>query len=345
MNVTLRDIAERGGVSLKTVSRVINKEPQVSSKTREKIERIIEEIGYQPNNIARSLKKNKTNTIGYIIPDISNQFFGIAGKAIETILRKKGYSLVISSTHNTPEHEVETLKLFASQKVDGIIFATLGETKEFIRHYLNRFDIPIVTIDNKIQDLDLDSILHDNFNGAFLLTKHLIQHRHQQIAFVGGPLNQTSGHLRYQGYKKALQEAGIPFDEKLVKIGNWQIKSGYDLVSDLMGSGNRFTSLLAANSYMALGCLRALRKNGLKVPRDIAMVSFDNFDFTEVTDPPLTTLRSMESKIGIAAAECLLSNIEDRSRGKKPVEILIPARLCIRESCGCKLKNKKTRIC
>ncbi len=335
MNVTLRDIAERAGVSLKTVSRVINKEPQVSSDTRARIERIIEEIGYQPNYIARSLKKNKTNTIGYIVPDISNQFFGVVGKVIERLLRKYGYSLVISSTHNTPEFEVETLKLFASQKVDGIIFATLGETKEFIRQFLARFDIPIVAIDNKVQGLDLDVVLHDNFNGACLLTDHLIQHHHDRIVFVGGPLNQTSGILRFQGYQKALRDANIPFDEKLVKIGDWQIKSGYELVSDLIESGTQFSALISANSYMALGCLRALRKHGYKVPRDIAMVSFDNFDFTEVTDPPLTTLRSMESKIGITAAKLLLSKIENPIRGTYPVEISIPAKLYIRESCGC----------
>lgn len=335
MSITLRDIAEKAGVSLKTVSRVINKEPQVNSETRLKIEQIIEEIGYQPNYIARSLKKNKTNIIGYIIPDISNQFFSMVGKTIERILRKKGYSLIIGSTQNTPESEVETLNLFASQKVEGIIFATLGETKEFIQNYLKRFNIPIVTIDNKVLGLDLDSVLHDNFYGAYLLTQHLIQHNHQRIAFVGGSLCQTSGIQRFQGYKEALKEAHIYFDENLVRIGNWQIRSGYELVKNLLEQRICFTSLFAANSYMALGCLRALKKNNLKVPRDVAMVSFDNFDFVEVTDPPLTTLRSMESKIGIAAARCLLRKIERQDLGKKTVEIIIPTRLYLRESCGC----------
>ncbi|MCX6089763.1 MAG: LacI family DNA-binding transcriptional regulator, partial [Candidatus Atribacteria bacterium] len=281
---TLRDIAEIARVSVKTVSRVINEETSVSVATREKVKKVINELRYQPNYIARSLKQNRTRIIGYIVPDISNQFYGMIGKVIEKYLRKHGYSLLISSTNNAPELEVQTLNLLASQKVDGIIFATLGETKEFVKDYLTRFKIPIVAIDNKVTGLDLDVVLHDNITGAYLLTRHLIEHGHQRIACIGGPLNQTSGALRYEGYQRALREKGIEVDINLVRFGNWQFRSGFELTSDLIEQRFLFTAVFSANSYMALGILRALRKHNLRVPRQVALVSFDDFDFTEFTE-------------------------------------------------------------
>ncbi len=339
MGVTIHDVAREAGVSLKTVSRVVNNESQVSLETRIKVEQAIAKLGYQPNNIARSLRKSKTNTVGYIIPDISNQFFGLIGRTIERILRRKGYSLIISSTNNDPKNEIESLGLFASQKVDGIILATLGETKEFIKSYLHKFEIPIVAIDNKLSGLDLDLVLHDNHRGSYILARHLIEHGHQYIAFISGPLDQTSGELRFQGYRRALEESGIDYRESLVRIGDWQIKSGYDLVLDLLEDNVYFTSVFAANFYMALGCLRALKKRGLRVPKDVAIVSFDNLDFAEFVDPPLTTLRRVEHKIGVMATKLLLKRIEARDQNREPTEVLIPAKLSVRESCGCPRKT------
>ncbi len=335
MYPTLRDIAKIANVSPKTVSRVINEEHFVNEKTRMKIQRIIQELGYRPNYVARSLRKNKTNTIGYIIPDMANPFFGLVGRAIEKTLRKRGYSLIISTTRNTPHLEIETLNLLLSKKVDGIIFATIGETRDFLKKTLVPSKIPVVIIDNKIPELEYDTVLHDNVQGAFLLTRHLIEHGHRCISFIAGPLGQTSGQLRLEGYKRALEAENILFREELVRYGDWQIMSGYEATSDLIKSDTKFQALFAANSVMALGVLKAIRAHRLKVPRDIALVSFDDLDFAEVTEPPLTTIRSVESEIGQSAVKLLLARIEKEKDSHPIQEILIPVSLNIRQSCGC----------
>ncbi len=346
MHPTLKDIAQLAQVSTKTVSRVINQEYLVRETTRKKVKEIIHKLGYQPNDIARSLKQKKTHTIGYIIPDISNPFFGMVGKAIEQELRMHGYSLLIGSTNNDPVLEKETLKLLVSKKVDGIIFATLGKTRNFLKKILVPFRIPVVIIDNKIPGLCFDTVLHDNESGAFLLTQHLLRHGHRDIAFIGGPLTQTSGFFRMEGYRKALQSENISYRETLIRITDWQVESGYRAALDLIESGIHFSAIFSANSLIALGILKAIRCYKMHVPQDVALVSFDGMDCTEVTEPPLTTIVAVEKDIGLSAVQLLLTRLEaGKEKNNLPCsEVLVPVKLAVRESCGCRSSLGSAKI-
>lgn len=337
---TLKDVAKEAGVSVPTVSRVINNYRYVRETTRKRVLEAIEKLSYHPNIVAKNLKQGKTNSIGFILPDISNSFFAMVTVGIEKVLRKNGYHLILCNTDGRHELEVDSLKLVISKKVEGIILATIGTTGELTGEIIHHLKIPVVVIDNKMKGLKTDVVLHDNIGGAQQLTSHLIAHGHKRIAFIGGPLNETSGKKRLEGYKRALIKNGLPVIKELIKIGDWRKDSGFQLTRELLNLSDKPTGIVAANTYMALGVLLALREEGLKVPKDIALVSFDDLEFVSALDPPLTTLKSLDTKIGEVAADLLLERIKNRNE-KEIQEIYLPTELVIRNSCGCKVTKQK----
>jgi len=335
-SVTLKDIASKTGFSVKTVSRAINDHPDINEETRKKILAVAKKCNYYPNLLARGLRKNRTCAIGYAVPEVTNQFFTEVVLGVEEVFKKCGYSILISFTGDCPEDEVASLKLLISRRVDGIILGTAGKNGAFLKEVIERYEIPIVLIDNKVRGLKADIVLHDNVKGAYLLVKHLIMHGHKNIACITGPLNQTAGKERLDGYKKALSEFGIRINNNLIKIANWRIIDGFNFANELIESHiqKKPTAIFVSNAVMALGVLKALRKRGLKVPEDIALVSFDNLDFTEAVEPPLTTLSKLEKKIGYTAAELLFNRIKEKGSGEVQ-EVYLEPELCIRQSCGC----------
>ncbi len=333
--VGLKDIARKTGYSIKTVSRAINNHPDVNENTRQKILLVAQKYSYYPNLLAKSLRLKKTFTIGYIVPDITNEFYGKVGIVIEKEFRQHGYSLLVSFTEESEENEINSLKLLLAKRVDGIILATVGTTGDFLQEIINRYHIPVVVIDNKEQGIKTNTVLHDNIDGAYVLTKHLLEHGHRKIACVTGPLSETSGKERLEGYRKALRKYSVPFEEQLVKVSNWRISGGFNAAMELM-QNKAFapSSIFFANSQMALGAYKALKKKNIRIPDDVAVVSFDNLDFTDSIDPPLTTLDSVEEKVGRLASELLLEIILNKD-GDRTREHLVKAGLCIRKSCGC----------
>jgi len=332
--ICLKDIANETGFSVKTVSRALNNHPDINKDTKEKILEVAKKLDYQPNFFAKSLREKKAYAIGYIIPDITNQFFGEVALSIEKVFKKRNYSLLTSFTNGSANKEFEGLKFLISRQVDGIILATVGSTGDYLKEIVENFKIPIVVIDNRVKGYKTNIVLHDNVKGAYLLTKHLIQHCNKDVACISGPIKETSGKSRLEGYKKALSEFKIDYNEKLVQLSNWKIDGGYDSTLKLFKGAHKPTAIFIANSIMALGTLKALRELGLQVPKDVAITSFDNLDFTSATNPPLTTLKSIESEIGKAAAKLLLKKIETQDIVNAK-EVYIDTELFIRKSCGC----------
>jgi len=332
---TLKDVAREAGVSVPTVSRVINNYGYVREATRTKVLKAIEKLSYYPNTVARNLKQGKTSTIGFILPDISNSFFGEVTVGLEKVFRKKGYHLLLCLTDRRENLEIESLRLVVSQKVEGIILNPVATTGEFVKKIIHYHKIPLVAIDNKVNNIKTDVVLHDDASGIYKLTSHLITHGYERIAFIDGPLHETSGKKRLEGYKKALIENDLPILEDLIKIGDWTKDSGFRLTKELLKMSKRPTAIVAANAFMALGVIFALREKGLKIPTDVALVSFDDFEFCAALEPPLTTLRSVSVRMGEIAARLLLKRINNRNR-KEIEEIYLPMELMIRKSCGCK---------
>jgi LacI family transcriptional regulator len=334
-HISLKDIAAKTGFSIKTVSRALNDHPDVKKETRARILTVAKKYSYYPNLVAKSLRTRQAFTIGYVVPDITNEFYGKVGIAIEREAKKHRYGLLVSFTEESSENEIDSLKLLLAKRVDGIILATVGTTGEFIREILRNYPTPIVVIDNRAEGVKTNLVLHDNVDGACLLTKHLIGHGHKAIACITGPLTETSGKERLLGYKKALEESGIPIDEAMIRTSNWRVDGGYETACELMAvKPRRPSAVFVGNSIMALGVYKALRKMCLRIPDDVALASFDSLEFTDAVDPPLTTLERVESRIGELAARILFERIQARDTVTMS-EHFVKASICVRRSCGC----------
>ncbi len=334
--VNLKHIAQKTGFSIKTVSRALNNHQDVNTNTRKKILEVARNCSYYPNLLAKSLRTNRTFTIGYIVPDITSEFFGRIGISIEKIFKSRGYSILVSFTEESREKEIDSLKLLLSHRVCGIVLATVGTTGEFLQNDVRQYGVPVVVIDNKVESTKTDCVLHENINGAYKLTEHLIQHGHRAIACVTGPLFETSGKERLQGFRNALADRGISVPSSYIRSADWKMDGGYRAASEIMsGKGEKPSAMFVGNSVMALGVLKAASELELRVPEDIALVSFDNLSFAEAISPPLTTLDSPEEKIAAISSELLLDRI-DKGDVSGAKEFYVEGNLCIRQSCGCR---------
>lgn len=337
--ITLKEIAKIAGCSIKTVSRALNNYPDINKETKNKILKIVSDYNYTPNIIAKSLRSNKSYVVGYIISETVNEFFWNVAFAIEKELRKHNYSILTSFSDKNPELEAEAIKLLVSRQVDGIILAATGKHYEHIKELVEKLKIPYVIIDSKIEGLKSNLVIHDNRNGAFILTEHLIKHGYKNIACIAGDIDDFTGKERLIGYKEALQKYGLQINENLIKYGNWQIQDSYYSTLQLFKYSNiKPRAIFISNSIMAIGTVKALREMKISIPEEVALVSFDNLSFIESMSVPLTTLEKIDNKIGETAAKIVYEKILNKD-DKEIKEIYIKADLVIRESCGCKERS------
>lgn len=329
MKVTIKDIAKMANVSIGTVSRIINNSDEgYSEETRERVLKIIEESGYVPNEVARGLITKRTKTLGLILPDITNPFFPDIARGAEDEANTRKYSVILCNSDNNVEKEREYIQLLNQKYVDGILFCTnpFQENKQLWR-YLGS-NIPVVVTDSFEIKEETYGVFVDNEMGGYLATKHLVDLGHRNIACITGPNKSRSSVQRLNGYKKALEEVGIPFDLDLIVEGNYKIKSGMDGVQNL--KGKTYTAIFACNDLMAYGVYKELTSMGFKIPDDISVVGFDDINLSQVVHPRLTTVSQPAYEIGRKAAELLINRIENTSIENRI--IMFEPELVIRES-------------
>ncbi|MGB9857820.1 MAG: LacI family DNA-binding transcriptional regulator [Dictyoglomaceae bacterium] len=334
--VTLKDIALKAGVSKSTVSRVLNNKGNVNPTLKRKVKKIAKELGYYPNILAISLKKKRTYTIGVIISNILNPFFTSVVRGIEDTAMKNNFNIILCNADEDPKKEGVYIDLLRSKKVDGMIIATTGENKEHFSA-LEREKIPVVLVDRKVEGSNFDTIITDNKKGAFEAVKHFIETGYTRIGIITGPINITTSFERLEGYKLALKRYKIPFDEKLIKIGEFKEESGYKNMKELLKIKNPPKAIFAGNYLIALGVYDAIKEYGLKIPEDIAVITFDDFPWFKHLSPSLTAVSQPTYKLGAYAVKRLLKLIEEGipySTERK--QIVLKNSLVIRESCGCK---------
>lgn len=297
---------------------------------------VVHRLGFTPNWAAQSLRNQRTNTIGFIIPNITNGFFGEIGMAIDAFFRARGYSTLICFTSDSRENEIASIQSLLAKNIDGIILAPIGNQGDYIDLVPNLTDTPLVLIDNRLSGPPRNYVLQDNEDNSYRLAAHILGHGHHRIGFVTGPLDESSSRERLAGFRRALEEARIAFDDSLVRSVDWEIRSGYKATIDLLGQkgGSRPTAIIYANSQLLLGGYKAIREKGLSIPADIAVASFEHPDIIDALSPRPTTLKKVEARIGTAAATMLLSLIESKEN-IAPSEVLIPSKLITGESCGC----------
>lgn len=308
--VTIKDIADLAGVSKTTVSKVLNnKDDKISDITRQKILNIVKEKNYRPNKMAQSLVTKKTKTIGIIIPDIRNPFFTDIVRGAEDKAVKEGYNIILCNTDENVEKEIKAFNTLSEKMVDGIIFAPSSKIDLNSKEY-SLSTKPIVLVDKKLDIKNLKGIVSlDNEEGTFLEVNYLVENKHKKILYLSGPLNEIARD-RLKGYKKALKEANIEYDENLVIQGEYSLDWGYEIIKSLKDIN--FTAICAANDLIAIGAIKALKERNLQIPKDISVVGFDDIQTSSIIEPQLTTINQNSYDMGYESANILIKNLEKK---------------------------------
>ncbi len=328
LTASIKDVAVKSGVSVATVSHVINNTRFVSEETRTKILAAMEELKYVPNSMARSLRTNKTNTVALLIPDISNFFFTEVAEAIEGVLSEKGYSLFLCNTGESISIEKKQIMLMSSQLVSGIIIAPTSREFDY-RSMFTDIKYPIVFIDRKTYKLQADVVMVDGKTATYNAVSSLIKKGHKRIGYIAGRDGLSTTDERLSGYLEAIEQNGIPLDESLIKRGDSKHESGYQLTEELIKTDA--TAIFVSNNLMAVGAMKCLSNNNISIPKRMAIIGFDDYNWATITNPPLSTIKQPVAKLGAMAAELVLKRIENPEGPY--TEYNLPAEFIVRKSC------------
>ncbi|HOJ11289.1 MAG TPA: LacI family DNA-binding transcriptional regulator [Clostridiales bacterium] len=318
MSVTVKDVARMAGVSTATVSRVINDDPRISRETSEKVKKCISDLDYRVNNIARSLKTSRTYTIGFIAPEITNDFFMSIAKGVEDESRKYGYSIIVCNSNESIKEEEDRIRLLSEKCVDGIIIIPASDEGKHFNH-LKELNMPVVLVDRLVNNFESDAVLVDNINGTYSAIEYLINMGHGRIGFISGDLKLTSAMERYQGYKRALSDYCIPYDEKIVKFGDFHIRGGYDMMKKLCEADNPPSAVFISNYFMHVGATKYLMEEDINKGKrssgqnnkNIIIASFDDMELSTLLGFCKLRVAQPMMEIGSKAAQLLLGRINN----------------------------------
>jgi LacI family transcriptional regulator len=329
---TIRDVAKQAGVAPTTVSRVINNSGYVSQETRERVEAAIAELGYVPNILARSLRFKKTNTLALVVPDITNPFWTTVARGVEDAASDRGFNVILCNTDESETEQTKYLTVLLQKQIDGILLAPARSTAEPVE-LIQKQGVPVVVLDRRVLCTQVDMVRGDSVGGAYRLVRHLMTLGHRQIAILAGPQGVSTAEDRVAGYHQALAETGLDADSELVYYGEFTQTSGYEMAQQALTTTPQPTALFAANNFIAVGALKALRDTGLRVPEDMTLVCFDDLPPAFIIDPFLTVVAQPAYEMGHQATELLLARLS----GTAPTdfqEILLPTETIVRKSSG-----------
>jgi LacI family transcriptional regulator len=329
MNITIYDVAREANVSMATVSRVVNGNPNVKPTTRKKVQATIERLGYRPNAVARGLASKKTTTVGAIIPDISSIFFSELARGIEDIARMYKYNIILSNSDQNKENELKLINTMFEKQVDGILFMGGTITEEHINQF-NTANVPVVLASTYDDTQSIAAVNIDYEAAAYEATKYLIEKGDKHPAFVSGTLETTVDQYKYNGYKRALEEASITLNEDLIVKGDYSYESGLDAVKQLAELGKLPTAIFVAADEMALGVIHGVQDSGLKVPEDVQVFGFDNTRLATMVRPTLSTVVQPMYDIGAVAMRLLTKYMNKEEVTEK--NVTLPHRIEVRDS-------------
>ena len=328
---SIYDVARESGVSVFTVSAVVNNKSHVGKGLRERVEAAIRKLNYRPNLVARSLAKQKTHTIGMIVPDIGNPFFPIVVRGAEDAAQKHGYNLLLCNSDDSLDKEEKAVELLLSKRVDGILLTKAAEDfRPSLQQMIKEVNTPFVLVMRTYPKLTKDAVITDDYRGAYEAVSHLARAGRKRIALISGPLKVSNAKERWQGFHDALKAEGLPYEEDLVIEGDYRLESGYRAGHSLFS--RRPDGIYVANHLMTVGLLKAAEETGLRCPEDFGLVSFDDYPWLGIFHPRLTTVELPKHQLGSEAAELLIRRIAGDA--SKPVLKKLQPELRIRESCG-----------
>ncbi|MFB6343743.1 LacI family DNA-binding transcriptional regulator [Saccharicrinis sp. FJH62] len=329
---SLSDVAKRAGVSIATVSRVINNGTNVNEVTRAKVLKAIKDLKYQPSRVAKRLRSKSvsSNLIGVLIPDIQNPFYVDVLRGIEDVTYENNYALIMCNFQQDEKKEKLYLDILQSESVDGLIAAPAHENDAKVINLVKE-GLPIVCFDRGLQGVDVDVVLVNNREGAYKAVDHLAKSGYQRIAHISGLAQLPSTQLRDKGYREALADNNLEFDPELIKRGDSKHDSGVHLCDELLSLPNPPDAIFTGNNLITLGALETIHKRGLKVPEDVAIIGFDDMYWSISLNPPLTAVYQPAYEIGRRCGELLIQRIKDPKR--PTIQMILNTQLMIRSSC------------
>lgn len=334
MSVTISDIAKESGVSLATVSRVINNSGYVKDKTRERVIEVIDKYNYTPSAIARSLSKNITNTIGVIVPDITNPFFGSIIKGISDAAEIHNLNLILCDSNESIDKEIKAIKTLKEQRIRGIIICPTSVENDLNSEYLKaikNLGIPVILVDGSLKHHNFSGVFVDNIKGSYNAIEALIHENHSNIAIITGRMTSKPAQDRLFGYKKALLKNNIPIDDSLIFYGNYKEESGYECTKKILKLKNRPSAIFVCNNLMTLGSLKALREANLKLSKDISLISFDNVPILDSLGINLSHINGPTRELGEISMDLLMESLNKDSK-KDLKSIVITPKLILKGS-------------
>jgi LacI family transcriptional regulator len=332
MAVTIRDVAQRAGVSAMTVSRVINGSPSVRPETQAAVEAAIAELRYVPNSLARGLTSHRSGTIGLVVPDLGDPFFTLVLRGAEQVARAAGYRVIVCNTNSDLEIEAGYIDDLIARQMEGVILAPVDDRSSAVIERMDGRPIPHVLLDRSIPGVAADIVQGDSVGGARLLVEHLLAAGHRRIGHITEPQTVSTARDRHRGYREALEAHGIAYDPALVVEGSGATIAGArDATGELLGRGDPPTAIFAVNNLAAVGVVLAVRAAGLSVPGDVAVACFDDIELAAYLCPFLTVMAQPATSYGTLATELLLQRIQGTALGE-PQSIILPGKLIVRES-------------
>ena len=334
MMATIKDVATEAGVSVTAVSRILNDPKYGSERARTSVFTAVKKLGYQPNNIARSMVQGKTRMIALVIPVVRNSFFTDVARGVEDVAHKYGYRVMLCNTDEDEIKQQSYLEALRGKIIDGFIIAAASDEDRDLKK-IDRSQLPFVLIDRQPPGVTADAVVVDNRDGAYKATEYLLNLGHRQIGIITGRNDTLPGRERLRGYREALTAAGIAPVEALTRDGRFTREGGYEAAQAILNAPVQATAIFASNNAMTHGCLKALVAAGIKIPRQMAVVGFDDADWAELFTPPLTVIRQPTYTMGTLAGEILFQRLGETTPSERK-EIVLKPELVIRESCGAK---------
>ncbi|CAM2918418.1 LacI family DNA-binding transcriptional regulator [Vibrio mytili] len=325
---TIKDVSEHAGVSQATVSRVINGTSRVSHDKKLKVEKAIKELGYRPNSIAQALASSRTGSVGIVVPELGGPFYSGILHSLEEHLRRFGYHAVVTAGSNNEKEQREAVEFLLGRKVDALILHVQSLSDDYLIN-LESQGVPVVLLNRFIPEMSRSCIDIDNEFGGKLATQYLLKMGHTEIACITGPLDKSDARGRLQGYRKALEEAGLEYNEVLVSEAGFTEETGVSATQKLLKRDCQFTAIFASNDHMAFGAFEVLREVGYSIPDDVSLVGFDDIIFARYLTPSLTTINFPIEQMSIEAVQLILQKLK---KTKPDVNFKLSPALVVRNS-------------
>lgn len=336
---SIKDVAAEAGVSVATVSRVLNSHPSVSPDARARVLAAVDTLGYRPNAVARSLRTDRTRTLGLVISDVLNPYFTALARSVEEAARAIGYSVIIGNADERPALQDHHIRTLLDRRIDGLLVSpTDGGSPQILD--AARGGTPMVFVDRWIPGVDVPVVRADGCPAVRDLVAHLYGLGHRRLAIIAGPAATTTGSERVEAFRDALAEHGLPLPDAYIGQGDFQADSGRRATERFLALSEPPEVVFAADNLMALGALDAIRAHGLRVPHDIGLAAFDDIPWFLHTDPPITAIAQPTGDLGRAAVRALA----DLMDGSAPQSVTLPARLVVRRSCGEHAVNQRSNL-